>query len=112
MSKQFHDRHFPVRPNLDQLKHQAKDLLRAIRQGDPAAVAELRKHHPKPTKASDPKAVQLADAQAALARSYGLASWPRLVIACPMTEAIWPGDPNTVRNLLVKHPPFLHASPR
>ena len=34
MTKQFHDRHFPVRPNLDQLKHQAKDLLRAVRQGD------------------------------------------------------------------------------
>jgi hypothetical protein len=47
MAKQFHDRHFPVRPNLDQLKHQAKDLLRAIRQGDAAAIAELRKHHPK-----------------------------------------------------------------
>ena len=34
MSRTSHDRHFPVRPNLDQLKHQAKDLLRAIRQGD------------------------------------------------------------------------------
>jgi len=42
-----HDRHFPVRHNLKQLKHQAKDLLRALRQGDAAAVAELRKHHPK-----------------------------------------------------------------
>ena len=41
------DRHFPVRPNLDQLRNQAKDLLRAVRQGDPAAIAELRKHHPK-----------------------------------------------------------------
>ena len=39
MSKQFHDRHFPVRPNLEQLKHQAKDLLRAIRDGDAAARA-------------------------------------------------------------------------
>jgi hypothetical protein len=35
------DRHFPVRPNLDQLKHQAKDLLHAVRQGDPAATAEF-----------------------------------------------------------------------
>lgn len=42
-SRKFTDRHFPVRPNLDQLKHQAKDLLHAIRQGDPAATAELRK---------------------------------------------------------------------
>ena len=41
-------RRLPVRPDLDQLKHQAKDLLRAIHAGDPAAVAELREHHPDP----------------------------------------------------------------
>ena len=40
-------RHLPVRPNLDQLKHQAKDLLRQIRQGDPVAIEELTNHHPK-----------------------------------------------------------------
>jgi len=73
---QFHDRHFPVRPNLDQLKHQAKDLLRAIQQGDPASVEELHRHHPKPV---DPATAKLADAQLVLARSYGLPSWPRLV---------------------------------
>ena len=71
MARTSHDRHFPVRPNLDQLKHQAKDLLRAIRQGDPAAIAELRKHHPKP--GTEPADAKLADAQAALARSYGSA---------------------------------------
>jgi hypothetical protein len=117
-AKQFHDRHFPVRPNLDQLKHQAKDLLRAIRQGDPAAVAELRQHHPKQgTKAIDPASakladVKLADAQAALARSYGLASWPRLVTACRMTDAIWRGDVEAVRALVLKDPRLLHESAR
>jgi hypothetical protein len=30
MPREFYDRHFPVRPNLEQLKHQAKDLLRAF----------------------------------------------------------------------------------
>jgi hypothetical protein len=35
------DRHRPVRPDLDQLKHQAKDLLRRARSGDPPAIAEL-----------------------------------------------------------------------
>src|SRR5260221_11704520 len=89
--RKFTDRHFPVRPNLDQLKHQAKDLLRAIRQGDPAAVAELRKHHPgKIGAAIERTDVKLADAQTALARSYGLPGWPRLVIACRMTDATWP----------------------
>jgi len=126
MAKQFHDRHFPVRPNLDQLKHQAKDLLRALREGNPAAVAELRKHHPKqatkqtikqankPIDAADAilADVKLADAQAALARSYGLASWPRLVTACRMTDAIWRGDVEAVRALVLKDPRLLHESAR
>src|SRR5579862_3826339 len=112
MSKQFHDRHFPVHPNLDQLKHQAKDLLRAILEGDPVAVAELRKHHPKQTEAIDPSTAKLADAQATLARSYGLASWPRLVTACRMTDAIWRGDADTVRELVLKDPRLLRESAR
>lgn len=109
MPKQFHDRHFPVRPNLDQLRHQAKDLLRAIRAGDSVAREELRKHHPK---SGDPATAKLADAQLALARSYGLASWPRLVIACHMTDAIWRGDVNAVRALVLKDPRLLHEAAR
>ncbi len=112
MSKQFHDRYFPVRPNLDQLRHQAKDLLRGIRQGDSAAVAELRKHHPKQAEAINPATAKLADAQAALARSYGLASWPRLVAACRMTDAIWRGDADTVRKLVLKDPRLLREAAR
>ena len=41
------DRHLPVRPDLDQLKHQAKDLLRAIRRGDSEAIEEFKKFHPQ-----------------------------------------------------------------
>ena len=103
------DRHFPVRPNLEQLKHQAKDLLRAIKQGDPAAVAEFRKHHPKQI---DPEAAKLADAQLALARSYGITSWPRLVTACRMTNAVWEGDTATVRELVMRDPKLLHQDAR
>jgi ankyrin repeat protein len=113
MSKQSHDRHFPVRPNLDQLKHQAKDLLRGVHQGDPAAVAELVKHHPRQAaNAIEPADAKLADVQAALARSYGLASWPRLVTACRMTDAIWRGDADTVRSLILKDPQLLHEAAR
>jgi ankyrin repeat protein len=113
MPKQFHDRHFPVRPNLEQLKHQAKELLRAIREGDAAAVAELRKHHPgRDDKAIEPATAKLADAQLVLARSYGLASWPRLVTACRMTDAIWRGDVEAVRELVRKHRRLLHEAAR
>lgn len=103
------DRHFPVRPNLEQLKHQAKDLLRGVRAGDAAAVAEFERNHPRQTAAADAK---LADAQLALARSYGLPNWPRLVLACQMTDAIWRGDARTVRALVMKHPELLHEDAR
>ncbi len=109
MAKRFYDRYFPVRPNLEQLKHQAKDMLRAIRQGDDEAAAELRKHQPKPVAPSDAK---LADAQLVLALSYGLSSWPRLVTACGMTDAIWRGDVDAVRALITKNPRLLHEAAR
>jgi Ankyrin repeat len=99
------DRHLPVRPNLDQLKHQAKDLLRQIRRGEPAALEELRAHHPDRV---EPRAAKLADAQLALARSYTVASWPRLVLACRVIDAIWRDDVTTLRKLMIKHPPLLH----
>jgi ankyrin repeat protein len=109
MARHFHDRHFPVRPNLDQLRNQAKDLLRSIRSSDPGAVAEFRRHHPK---APDPALAKLADAQVALARSYGLPSWPRLVTACRMTDAIWRGDVKTVRQLVLENPQLLDEAAR
>ncbi|HKI04195.1 MAG TPA: ankyrin repeat domain-containing protein [Thermoanaerobaculia bacterium] len=102
-------RHFPVRPDLDQLKHQAKDLLRSIRGDDPAAIEELRELHPKRI---EPGAAKLADAQLVLARSYGLPSWPRLVLACRMTDAIWRDDAGAVRDLVAKHPRLLDEDAR
>ncbi|MGE5760207.1 MAG: ankyrin repeat domain-containing protein [Gemmatimonadota bacterium] len=98
-------RRLPVRPDLEQLKHQAKDLLRAIRRGDPAAVADLREHHPD---AIAPAAARLADAQLVLARSYEAASWPRLVLACRLVDAIWRDDAAAVRDIVVRHPSLLH----
>ena len=66
------DRHLPVRPNLDQLRHLAKHLLKAIRNGDSCAIADLRKYHPEQIEADSAK---LADVQLVLARSYGVPSW-------------------------------------
>ena len=109
MPKQFHNRQFPVRPNLDQLRNQAKDLLRSVRSSDADALEEFRKHHPQP---ANPQSVRLADAQLALARSYGLPSWPRLVTACRMTDALWRGDVEAVRALVLKNPALLHEAAR
>lgn len=102
-------RHFPVRPNLEQLRHQAKDLLRAVRNGDPAAIADLQENHPAPV---SPETAKLADAQLALARSYGLPSWPRLVLACRLIDAIWRDDADEVRRLVGREPRLVHENAR
>lgn len=102
-------RHLPVRPSLVQLKHQAKELLRAIRRGDHLAVAELHEHHPRNPNLTD---VRLADAQSVLARSYGLSSWPRLVLACRLIDAIWKDDVAAVRELVLAHPALLTEDAR
>lgn len=98
-------RRLPVRPDLQHLKHEAKDLLRAIHAGDPAAIAELRAHHPDPI---DPTSAKLADAQLALARSYQATSWPRLGQAVRLATAIWRDDPDAVRDLVSGNPNLIH----
>jgi ankyrin repeat protein len=104
-------RNLPVRPDLTQLKHQAKDLLRAVRRGDVAALADFAQFHPERI---DPAQAKLADAQLVLARSYQAASWPRLVQACELIEAIWKDDVKKVRALLLAHPHLIreHATIR
>src|SRR5687767_12025360 len=103
------DRQLPVRSDLGQLKHQAKDLLRAVKRREAQALEELRRNHPRPLKSAETK---LADAQLALARSYGVRSWPRLVQACKVIDAIWRDEPEELRALVLKHPALLHEMAR
>ena len=74
-------RELSARPNLDQYKKQAKELLKAWNAGDPAAVARLREYHPHFSIASDadvqPPTLTLADAQFVVAREHGFDSWPK-----------------------------------
>lgn len=62
------------RPDLDQLKRQARDLLDAFRTGAPDAVAEVTDLY----READRATFALHDAQLVLARAYGFKSWPRL----------------------------------
>jgi hypothetical protein len=98
-------RRLPVRPDLEQLQRQAKELLRAIHAGDASAVAELRERHPQ---AVDPTAAKLADAQLVLARSYDAPSWARLVHAVRLADAIWRDDAETVRALIAANAALIH----
>lgn len=116
MSDQHHRqeplRHVPVRPNLRQLKQQAKDLLRAIRQGDQSAIDEFRQSNPSPKFSNSLEGVKLADVQFALARSYGVASWPRIVQACNLIDAIWGNDLEAIRDLVDRNPLLIHENAR
>jgi hypothetical protein len=105
-------RHIPVRPNLRQLKQQAKDLLRSIRQGEQTAIDEFKQSNPSPKFNATLEGVKLADVQFALARSYGVASWPRIVQACNLIDAIWENDIETVRGLVTKNPRLIHENAR
>ena len=98
-------RRLPVRPDLDQLHRQAKELLRAIHAGEANAIAELREHHPE---SIDPAAAKLADAQFVLARSYDASSWTRLVHAVQLADAIWRDDLDSVRALVTRNSALLH----
>jgi ankyrin repeat protein len=67
--------------NLEQQKKQARELLRAIRTGNEQAISRLRLHHSRWTmvdEATIRQLVALHDAQFALAREQGFASWPKL----------------------------------
>ena len=68
----------PGRPSLEQLRKQAKDLLRAYRAGDPIALARLRGAKPGISATDGQHPAALADAQFALARELGFESWPKL----------------------------------
>jgi len=59
----------PQRPDLDQLRRQARELLRAAANGEPRAVDRLR---------AVSRHVTLSAAQLALAREYGFQSWAAL----------------------------------
>jgi hypothetical protein len=90
-------RRLPVRPDLEQLHRQARELLRGIHAGDSGAIAELREYHPE---SIDPSAAKLADAQLVLARSYRASSWTRLIQAVQLAAAISLDDPDRVRALI------------
>lgn len=81
-------RRLPVRPDLTQLKHQAKDHLKALRLETPDA--------------------KLAEAQHALAKEYQAENWPRLVHACELVDAIWRDDIDAVQALVTREARLLH----
>ncbi|MEQ7005567.1 ankyrin repeat domain-containing protein [Actinopolymorpha sp. B17G11] len=88
-------RTLPVRPDLDQLRRQAKDLHRAAAAGEPDARARISVVSPE---------ISLHTAQLALAREYGFASWPRLHSEVKRLRLIADGDVDGFASLVAADP--------
>jgi hypothetical protein len=123
-------RQLPDRPNLEQYKKQAKELLSAWNAGDSAAAARFREHHPRLTNVTEPDSrstiLALADAQLVLAREHGFESWSKFaqhlataVKEPPAADRIWQaarealvsGDVVTLDALLREHGGELRSGP-
>lgn len=66
-------RSFPLTPNLEKLKKEAKKLLKQYRAELPEALELVQSLHPRPE-----SFVGLRDAQLVIARQYGFAGWTEL----------------------------------
>jgi hypothetical protein len=85
----------PARPDLHQLRIQAKDLIKRARAGDAAAAARINVVSERLT---------LAAAQLALAREYGFASWARLKAEVKRRAFLDNRDIRSLRALFAEQP--------
>jgi ankyrin repeat protein len=89
-------------PDLEQLKRQAKKLLRGFVAGEAEATAEVHSHYRDANSAT----FALHDAQLVLARAYGFESWPKLkayvdgVTIRRLADAVRANDLTLVRRML------------
>lgn len=118
-------RSLPDSPDLDQLRRQAKELLRAARAADPTALTRFRVL-PSLKQASDDDlartSLALHDAQSVIAREHGFASWNALhdrveeltldfdTAVRELIEAATDGRTSRAERMLVLHPRIAGAS--
>jgi ankyrin repeat protein len=124
----------PSRPNLEQYKKQAKDLVKACKSADPAAIrqwVEQWRNHPvnelekfvQSKLRGEKRACVLADAQYVIARIHGFPSWPLFAQHLDAlaressavsafesaADAIVDGDLASLQQLLHTHPDLIRA---
>ena len=121
-------RELPARPNLDQYKKQAKELVKAAKAGNARAFALMREHHPRFTHASDDelrrRKFALADAQLIVARWHGFESWPKFAthidtITSESSSRVWTraekavvdGNVAALDALIARHGDMLRKGP-
>ncbi len=120
----------PSRPNLEQYKKQAKELLKAYRSSDAEAMRRTKRNHPRFSGLSDAglrsAKFALADAQLVIAREHGFESWPKFAsridvingeiaalanpVAAFIEAATWHGPLEPAEAILAAHPEIAHTS--
>ena len=87
--------YLPARPDLEQLRHQAKDLLRDATSGQAAALARVH---------AVSERVILASAQLTIAREYGFDSWPKLKREVRRRDVLNRRDLDRLSSMLAEEP--------
>jgi ankyrin repeat protein len=123
-------KHLPARPNLEQYKKQAKELLKTYRSADVESIRRVKRNHPRFEKLAEPgfeiNKFALADAQLVIAREHGFESWPKFVtrievmnseiaalanpVAAFIEAAIWHGTLEAAEAILAAHPEIARSS--
>lgn len=101
----------PERPDLEQLRNQAKTLLKSLRGGDPEAIQRASTY-------GFEEPFRLAHTQTILAKEYGFPSWSKLKHkvetdvsrAEAFFRAVSGGDHEAVRQLLSEQPSLVRAT--
>jgi ankyrin repeat protein len=75
------EKELPARPNLEQYKKQARELVHECVVAAPDALARVKKHHPRFCRMDEAELsrakVSITDAQLVIAREHGFDSWPK-----------------------------------
>ena len=107
-------RRLPERPDLEQLRRQARELLEDLVSGKPHATAEVNRFY----RDADREKFALHHAQLVLARSYGFDSWPKLkafvdgITISRLIDTVRAGDVDDVRAILRVRPELVnHEAP-
>jgi len=86
----------PPRPNLEQLKKQAKNILKGHQAADPDTLKHIQEHHPRWRKVSaatiQSAHFTLSDAQLVVANEYGFETWSKLKSHVLLHEAAPSGE--------------------
>jgi ankyrin repeat protein len=96
-------------PDLEQLRHQARELLNAFLASQPDAIAEIATYY----RGANAETFALHHAQLVLARAYGFESWPKLkayvdgITVKTLKDAIRGGDLESVRSMLRIRPELI-----